>query len=156
MEALRHWALVLCISAVLASALQSALPEKGTFSVIKLVLSLYILVTLVSPLRQFGIGDLELSLPQVQETAAAADLSAEVLAQAASSLERTLGSALAADGLRAEKVAVTLALDEKNNAVLTAVTVTSEEDGSRIRSSVERALSCSVPLTVVRQNGTAS
>ena len=58
MELIRRWVLVLCVSAVLASVLQSVLPEKGSFSVIKLVLSLYILITLISPVREFSAADL--------------------------------------------------------------------------------------------------
>ena len=66
MELIRRWVLVLCVSAVLASVLQSVLPEKGSFSVIKLVLSLYILITLISPVREFSAADLSLPLEQAQ------------------------------------------------------------------------------------------
>ncbi len=67
MELIRKWVLVLCVSAVLASVLQSVLPEKGSFSVIKLVLSLYILITLISPVREFSAADLSLPLEQAAD-----------------------------------------------------------------------------------------
>lgn len=49
MEGLRHWALLLCVAAVLGGIVQMLLPEKEQSTGIKLVLGLYIVVTALTP-----------------------------------------------------------------------------------------------------------
>lgn len=153
MELIRRWVLVLCVSAVLASVLQSVLPEKGSFSVIKLVLSLYILITLISPVREFSAADLSLPLEQAQTAYVQADLTESILGQAEQKLEATVRRGLQTAGLDPGAVSVQLALDENGEAALAGVTVACDGDGEMIREAVDGALGCEAPLTLLPRNG---
>lgn len=153
MELIRKWVLVLCVSAVLVSVLQSVLPEKGSFSVIKLVLSLYILITLISPVREFSAADLSLSLEQPQPAYVQADLTESILGQAGRQLEATVTRGLEAAGFEPGEVSVELALNESGEAVLASVTVVCNGDAETIRETVDSALGCEAPLVLSARDG---
>ena len=152
MELLRRWALVLCVCAVLASVLQSVLPQKGACSVIKLVLALSILVTLISPLQQFSAVEFSFAPPAAVQPAAA-DLTGTVLKRAGDSLGKTLTAAFAGAGLNVSGVEVALVPDAEQGAAVRRVTVHSQDDAQKLRACAQQALGCEAPLTVVREDG---
>lgn len=154
MEGLKSWVLALCISAVAASLLQGLLPEKKAFSGIKLVVSLYILVTLLSPIKAFSAAQLRAAweLPAAPLTAGDAD--GAILRQAEGRLEELLADRFVGQGLQVEKVEVRLALDEGRSAVLEGVRVWSEEPPGLLQAVAEEFFGLDVGLTVEKTDGT--
>ena len=82
MDAVRQWALRVCICCALAGALQLLLPAKGSARVIKTVLALYILVSVLTPAYTAGWGEVRAQLEQPL-TAALPEPSSELVRQAA-------------------------------------------------------------------------
>ena len=154
MQAIRQWALVLCVAAIGTSVLQSVLPEKGSYSVIKLVLGLYILITLLSPLREFSAADLQLDFSISETEIPTADVTAAVLDEAETALENQLSAALAAENLPASEIMVDLVLNEEGQAEVDSVVVASTADENQIKMTVESGLGCETEVTVLPPDGT--
>ena len=148
MQLLRQWTMVLCVAAITTSILQSVLPEKGSYAVIKLVLGLYILLTLLSPVKEFSAAELQLdftvSSPQIIEP----DVTGAVLQQAQITLEEQLNEALSAAGPPAEQITVLLQLDEEEAVTVQSVAVISKADEASVRKTVEIALGCETNIIV--------
>lgn len=94
---MRHWALSVCVACILVGALELFLPRKESFKSIKTVLALYILLSVLSPVRQADWSGLARA---AQSTAAQpADYSAYVDGYALSVLEQRLEQTLGAAGI---------------------------------------------------------
>lgn len=105
MDAVRQWALRVCICCALAGALQLLLPAKGAARVIKTVLALYILVSVLTPAHTAGWGEVRAQLEQPL-AAAAPEASDELVREAAlGALEARLTARLAGEGIHARVVA---------------------------------------------------
>ncbi len=155
MDWIRQWALTLCIGAIMTSILQGILPEKGAFSGIKLVLTLYILITLLSPLKSFSAAQIELQLDAQPVELPQQNTEQVILGRAQDQLEAVLQEALSAEGIAAESVDLTLTLQQEGGVTADAVEVrvTGEQDSEKIEQTVADALGCSVPVTVTAADG---
>lgn len=109
MEQLKQAALVVCVASILAGILQQMLPKKEQSAGIKLVVGLYILLTLLRPAAQLDWSQLLVvsrqQLPQTQ----AVDVEGAVAAGAEAQLRRQLQQAL--DSQAAGSRVVDLELD---------------------------------------------
>lgn len=95
MEGLRHWALLLCVAAVLGGILQMLLPEKEQSTGIKLILGLYIVVTALTPAADIDWDLFAAQSWQTSETASAAtDYSEWVVQYSQDALQRQLQAQL--------------------------------------------------------------
>lgn len=103
MDAVRQWALRVCICCAMAGALQLLLPAKGTAKVIKTVLALYILVSVLTPARAAGWGEVRAQLEQPLGAAVLPGASDELVRTAAlAALEERLTAQLASEGIEAQ------------------------------------------------------
>ena len=148
MQLLRQWTMVLCVAAITTSILQSVLPEKGSYAVIKLVLGLYILVTLLSPVKEFSAAELQLDFTVNSPRIIEPDVTGAVLQQAQITLEEQLNEALSAAGTPAEQITVLLQLDEEGAVTVQSVAVISKADEASVRKTVEIALGCETNIIV--------
>ncbi|MEG1269984.1 MAG: hypothetical protein RSD54_01555, partial [Ruthenibacterium sp.] len=57
METIKAWTLSVCMACIIAGLLTQFTPAKSKFSVIKLVLTLYILITAFTPLQMLRYPD---------------------------------------------------------------------------------------------------
>ena len=155
MDWIRQWALTFCIGAIMTSILQGILPEKGTFSGIKLVLTLYILITLLSPLKSFSVSQVDLRLDMQEIELPQQDTQQAILERAQSQLEAVLQKALKDAGISAESVKLTLTLQQDGGVTADAVEVKvmGEQDGEKIEQTVAEALGCSTQVTVTAADG---
>lgn len=95
MEGLRHWALLLCVAAILGGILQMLLPEKEQSTGIKLILGLYIVVTALTPAADIDWDLLTTQSWQTSETTgAAADYSGWIVQYSQDALQRQLQAQL--------------------------------------------------------------
>ena len=88
---MRHWALTICVACILVGALELLLPRQESFKSIKTVLALYILLSVLSPVKQVDWS----GLAGAAQTAAAqpADYSAYVDGYARSELKPSCAKA---------------------------------------------------------------
>lgn len=107
MGAIREWAYTLCIASVLLGVLQGILPVKNLSSVIKLVLSLYILLLLMAPAGSYAQQGFALVLePVSQAETPDIDLTQAVARQTEAILDANLTRALAAAKIATQNVEV--------------------------------------------------
>ena len=97
---MRHWALTICVACILVGALELLLPPPESFKGIKTFVPVYILYTLIGPLKQVDLS----GLAGAAGTAAAqpADYSAYVDGYARSELEAQLRQSLAGAGIEGD------------------------------------------------------
>lgn len=119
MDFIKQWALALCMACVAAGILQHFAVKTERFSVIKLVLTLYILVTAFTPLQALRYPETRYlpDLPASAPVEAGVDTDALVLARAEQSLAGTLREACAAANAPLSEIRVALANTEAGVAV---------------------------------------
>lgn len=111
MEQLKQGALVVCLASILAGILQQMLPKKEQSAGIKLVVGLYIVLTLLRPAVQLDWSSLVvLSRQQLPETQAV-DVEGAVAAGAEAQLRRQLQQALDSQAAGSRVAELTLDYD---------------------------------------------
>ena len=126
MELMKAWALSICMACIVAGILQQIAPARARFSVIKLVLTLYILVSAFAPLQSLRDLDTNVDVPRLQAQTETVDTVALVAAQAENSLSQTLTEACQ------DKVSVEM---ENNNGslIITQVHVQNDADAQIVQ-----------------------
>lgn len=118
-------------------------------SVIKLILTLYILITAFAPLQSLGDGHVTFDIPEAPQTVQAPDTEAMVLNTVCTRLEDTVRSALAENGIAYTEVDVALDADSETVEVAdVTVIVPGGTDVSGVENVVTKALGTHVPVTV--------
>ena len=140
MEQIRAWVLAVCFACIAAGILGQLSSSRTRFSVIKLILTLYILITAFAPLQSLGDGHVTFDIPEAPQTVQAPDTEAMVLNTVCTRLEDTVRSALAENGIAYTEVDVAL------DAVT--VIVPGGTDVSGVEDVVTKALGTHVPVTV--------
>ena len=129
MEQIRAWVLAVCFACIAAGILGQLSSSRTRFSVIKLILTLYILITAFAPLQSLGDGHVTFDIPEAPQTVQAPDTEAMVLNTVCTRL------ALDADSETVEVADVT-------------VIVPGGTDVSGVEDVVTKALGTHVPVTV--------
>lgn len=150
MDLAREWTLAVCMACVASGVMQYFSAKNERPSVIKLVLTLYILVTAFAPLQALRYPDTRAlpSLPSaVADGAQPVDTDALVLAQAQESLAATLRQACESQGATLTRVKVTLAQSEQG--VVVQQVVFAAQDTAKTetaRNAIRGVLGQEVPL----------
>lgn len=146
MDALRGWTLSVCLACVAAGIVQHLTAAKSKEPVIKLVLSLYILITALAPLKQWSVSTADF-LPQ-DALAATAPIDTQSLAVigAGEALSQTLDEAFTREGLICQVEMELFAAD--GQVQVQRVTVTGEVDENTARGIVRQELGAEVPVSV--------
>ena len=142
MEQIRAWVLAVCFACIAAGILGQLSSSRTRFSVIKLILTLYILITAFAPLQSLGDGHVTFDIPEAPQTVQAPDTEAMVLNTVCTRLEDTVRSAY---------TEVDVALDADSETVEVAdvtVIVPGGTDVSGVEDVVTKALGTHVPVTV--------
>ena len=141
MEQIRAWVLAVCFACIAAGILGQLSSSRTRFSVIKLILTLYILITAFAPLQSLGDGHVTFDIPEAPQTVQAPDTEAMVLNTVCTRLEDTVRSALAENGI---------AYTESETVEVADVTVIvpGGTDVSGVEDVVTKALGTHVPVTV--------
>lgn len=151
MEQLRAWTLSFCFACIVAGVLGQFSSERKRFSVIKLVLALYILTAALSPL-QSGNG---MRLPHLQraaQTAATPDTGALVVGTAETQLAKTIGQALTQAGITHGAVSVRLVQESESIEVEWVCVTAPPGQESAVRQTVIRVIGADVPV-VLQEEG---
>ena len=144
MEQIRAWVLAVCFACIAAGILGQLSSSRTRFSVIKLILTLYILITAFAPLQSLGDGHVTFDIPEAPQTVQAPDTEAMVLNTVCTRLEDTVRSALAENGMD-----VALGADSETVEVAdVTVIVPGGTDVSGVEDVVTKALGTHVPVTV--------
>ena len=144
MEQIRAWVLAVCFACIAAGILGQLSSSRTRFSVIKLILTLYILITAFAPLQSLGDGHVTFDIPEAPQTVQAPDTEAMVLNTVCTRLEDTVRSGIA-------YTEVDVALDADSETVEVAdvtVIVPGGTDVSGVEDVVTKALGTHVPVTV--------
>ena len=140
MEQIRAWVLAVCFACIAAGILGQLSSSRTRFSVIKLILTLYILITAFAPLQSLGDGHVTFDIPEAPQTVQAPDTEA---------MEDTVRSALAENGIAYTEVDVALDADSETVEVAdVTVIVPGGTDVSGVEDVVAKALGTHVPVTV--------
>lgn len=149
MEQIRAWVLAVCFACIAAGILGQLSSFRTRFSVIKLILTLYILITAFAPLQSLGDGHVTFDIPEAPQTVQAPDTEAMVLNTVCTRLEDTVRSALAENGIAYTEVDVALDADSETVEVAdVTVIVPGGTDVSGVEDVVTKALGTHVPVTV--------
>lgn len=154
MEQLRAWTLSFCFACVVAGLLGQLSSERNRFSVIKLVLALYIVTAALAPLQ----GEARPSAPtlpaaEAAQIAPAPDPQALAVQQAQQTLADAVGQALSREGIAHSAIAVRLFVRDGSLEV-EQVTVTAPpgQNADAVRKTIARALGADVPV-VLQEEG---
>lgn len=150
MSQIQNWALGVCLACAAAGVLQQVFTAKS--HVIKLVLTLYILVTALGAAGKPGIWP-DFSAPYDTSTLseeAQVDVESLTLAQAAQALEQTLSQALAEDGIAAEDIRVYLFADESGEVSVKQVDIAlmNDKDSSSAQAVIQSMLGQQTQVSV--------
>lgn len=147
MEPIRHWALSVCFACVAAGILGQLSCARKRFSVIKPVLTLYILAIAFAPLREGWTVSLPVRLPDAPVSVSVPDTQTPVLRQAEAGLSDALRTALDEASMPGCRVTVTLQA-EGTSVQVRQVTVTSpaEYAQEKIKDVIVRAMGTDVPI----------
>lgn len=118
MEQLRAWVLSLCFACLACGILQHLSASRARFSVIKLVLTLYILLTALTPLQSAAGLYRMPEIPDIAQPAQTIDSQDMLLDATRKNLEQAVVQSLAEQGITDVAVQLTLAHDD------TSITVT--------------------------------
>lgn len=151
MEALRQWTMTVCMACIVAGILQQLSGGKSQFSVIKLVLTLYILITAFAPIQAFKYPETRMTTPVLAD-AAPIDTQALIVQSAQKNLAETVTAACMAGGCPVESATVQL-VQENGMVTVTGVTLTltSETDTQKATQLALSALGAQVPVTINRK-----
>ena len=147
MEQIRAWVLAVCFACIAAGILGQLSSSRTRFSVIKLILTLYILITAFAPLQSLGDGHVTFDIPEAPQTVQAPDTEAMVLNTVCTRLEDTVRSALAENGIAYTDVALDADSETVEVADVTVI-VPGDTDVSGVEDVVTKALGTHVPVTV--------
>lgn len=151
MEQLRAWTLSFCFACIVAGLLGQFSSERKRFSVIKLVLALYIVTAALSPLQSGAEMRLP-QLPQAAQTAAAPDTAALALQAAEAQLAKTVAQALTQAGLAHRNVRVRLVRQNESVEVEQICITAPPGQEDAVRQAVMRAVGADVPV-VLQEEG---
>lgn len=151
MEQLRAWTLSFCFACIVAGLLGQFSTGQKRFSVIKLVLALYILTAALAPL-QSGERVQSPRLAGAAPAAAAPDTGALVIAQVETQLAKTIGQALTQAGIAHRAVWVRLAQGSETIEVERVCVTASPEQEDAVRQTVTSVIGAPVPV-VLQEEG---
>ncbi len=154
MEIIQDWALSVCMACICVGVLQQFTTNKTNFSVIKLVLSLYILITAFAPLGNTSEinADFTYNLPEVSDAALNTD---DLILQAAHhNINETLFKAVQATSENVQSVNAAVHVTD-NYMYVTSVEITLAEetvqstDTQKVKQAVLSALQTDVPVVII-------
>ena len=111
MEEIQRWVLTICAASVLATMLGYFIKSEKSFSVIKTVLALYILVTVFSPQNIANIISAQNTSPSFQLQGEQIDSQAIIERNAAGTLQNQFNQLLQEKGIAAQCTAIELSSD---------------------------------------------
>lgn len=153
MASIRAWVMTLCAACIAAGVLQQLCIRRSGFSVIKLVLTLYILITAFEPIRSFRQEAETFSVPAVSAQAAVPDVKAASIRTAEGTLEKMLASALSQAGISGECVKITLTeTDHDLNIENVELSLAPDESAERAENVVQRFMGAAVPVTIRKED----
>lgn len=141
MSAVRGWALAICMACIVVGILQRLCAEEKRFSVIKLILTLYILITAFAPLQSLRYARVDIHLPvaaNVQDVSM--DTNAAMMQTGRQSLEQTIKVKCEEAGISVSGVSVALT-DAKGSVEVKSVDVTILKEAGANEDAVRRAVS---------------
>ena len=115
MYEIQQWVRMICVLCVLYCLLESILPEKEPFPVIKLACVLYILIALISPSKDFSFDEINFEIDtQPVATVNQAQYQDIVLSQTQTNLQNQLFSYLETTGYKLKEISITLGLSDED------------------------------------------
>ncbi len=152
MDSIRAWVATLCAACIAAGILQQLSIRRSGFSVIKLVLALYILITAFEPIRSVRTQEEWFSVPNVDVQAAVPDVEAASIRTAENTLEKMLAGELTQAGIPAKHVTVIL---EQINDSLTVnrveLELAAKENAESVQKAVRRFFGIEVPVIIRKE-----
>ncbi len=149
MEFIKDWALSVCMACVCVGLLQQFTASRSNFSVIKLVLSLYILITAFAPLGNVDSlnTDLTYDLPNASETQL--DTEQLIVQTATQNINTTILNAINAVGCEVDYVKTQVHVTDNYVYVLgVEVSATQNTDVQAVKQAVLNTLQTDVPINI--------
>ncbi|MEG1381994.1 MAG: hypothetical protein RSC73_07095 [Ruthenibacterium sp.] len=152
MEIIKAWTLSVCMACVIAGILCQFTQAKSKFSVIKLVLTLYILITAFTPLQMLRYPDTRFDIPVLAPVETEIDTNILLAAHTQKILERTVQRACKEAQCPIVSCTVTLTRSEFDFTVReVAVWPAQGSADETIRKTVQEALESDVPVVVQKE-----
>ena len=147
MAAVKEWALTVCAVCILISVLESYFHSKSMHSVIKLVLGLYILITIITPARNINFETLETSA-QYSQSETAIDVDEIILKQTAAGIEAKVSEILAQNGVQAQQVSAAVSLTADGYVDVTEILVDVAQPQDNIYTLLQQTFGQNVKISV--------
>ncbi len=150
MEAVRQWALSVCMACICVGILQQFSQNRSNFSVIKLVLTLYILVTAFAPLNNFQLAEINLSIPAITQESEVIDTKQIIYNQTKFSVTNMIIDACAANNLHIKDVNVNMTLNNDNISIIDVELIVNENtDVNKAIQVTKNTLNLDVPVKII-------
>ncbi|NCC06881.1 MAG: hypothetical protein EOM30_02255 [Clostridia bacterium] len=126
MENIKAWVLSICLASFAAGILQYIAPQNSRNSVIKLVLTLYILVAAFAPIQALKYPDTRIALPEVLPQENIVDAESVIKEQTKANIESQLYEICASAGCPLESVDISM----KNYEVISVTATAQNSEGA--------------------------
>lgn len=152
MEIIKAWALSVCMACIVAGMLHQFTQTKSKYSVIKLVLTLYILITAFTPLQMLRYPDTRFEIPVLLPIQDEIDTQTLLAAQTQKILERTIVKACDAAQCPISSATVSI-VQTASDITINQVTVQMPQAGTQAIAckTVQQALGTPVPVIVQKE-----
>ncbi len=150
MDAIKSWALTVCIACICIGVLQQFTSNRTNFSVIKLILTLYILITAFSPLNNIKNVDMSFkyNLPQPEETII--NTQELIIQEVQQNINSSLVSAVAAQNNYVHDIKTDLALTgDYIDVTNVKIYISENTDVENAKQTVLQALNTNVPIEII-------
>ncbi len=150
MEAVKDWALTVCMACLCVGVLQQFTQNRSNFSVIKLILTLYILITAFAPLGNNNLLVYNFTYETVQAADAEIDTQSIIMQTTVQNLTQTVYQGIVQSDNTAEDVIINAEHSgEYINIISVQIITTPSTDVEKAKQSVKQILSEDVSIEII-------
>lgn len=128
MSYISNTALIICTCAVACAVLQILLPEGKTGKTINLIVTAFLILILISPIKNLFLNENKLTIPTPDETKIMAEYNDKVVSTAKDNVRNSLKSLFQQNDIQVKDVYVELKTDEQGGIIIDYINIYISDD----------------------------
>lgn len=128
MSYISNTALIICTCAVACAVLQILLPEGKTGKTINLIVTAFLILILISPIKNLFLNENKLTIPTPDETKIMAEYNDKVVSTAKDNMRNSLKSLFQQNDIQVKDVYVELKTDEQGGIIIDYINIYISDD----------------------------